>query len=328
MNQSRFWRSVVLTLILSTVAVGAMYFDAKPVWLGLPVIFILIVCAGLIGGKYVGAATALLSTTIGLYVKINHYFVPEKLRTIPANLTGEKLEKLTKRIEKFHSSMEAYNAELSKYAILIVIVAVISGFAVGMFLKKSKTEQKTHSNPQNRGMFSTKLTVYMSVFIALSVAINTLRIGSISFGGFPIIYSGLALGAIPGFLVGAIADVVGFLLRPSGNAFNWLFCLTSGLTGMIPALFFMIPGIAKHKKNAFFIFCSILIAQLVTSVGIVPAGRYWLFEHPYIVTLTNAAVKQAYSIPLYTFFYITLDHAIGMNFSKKRLPLNNAVTSK
>lgn len=322
MNQTRcFWRSLALVVTLSAVSVVAMYFDAKPVWLGLPIVYILITCAGLIGGKYVGAATGLLSTSIGLYIKINHFFVPEKLRAIPENLTGEKLEKLQKQIATFHTTMEGYTETLSKYAILIVLAGIGLGFVVGLFFKRTRLADET---PRHSGKFQTKSIVYMSVFIALAVAINTLRIGNISFGGFPIIYSGLALGAIPGFIVGAVADVIGFFMRPGNGDFNWLFCLTSGLTGMIPALFFMIPGFSRFKNNAIFIFFSILIAQLVTSVGIVPVGRYWLYQHPYIVTLTNAIIKQAYSIPLYTFFYITLDNAIGKNFSGRPLQVKTS----
>lgn len=322
MNQTRcLWRSFALVILLSAVSVGAMYFDAKPVWLGLPVVFILIACAGLIGGKYVGAATGLLSTAIGLYIKINHYFVPERLRAVPEHLTGEKLQKLEKQIASFRASMDGYTEMLSKYAVPIVIAGVLLGFAVGLYFKKTG---RTDETPRHSGKFRTKSIVYMSVFIALAVAINTLRIGNISFGGFPIIYSGLALGAIPGFIVGAVADVIGFFMRPGNGDFNWLFCLTSGLTGMIPALFFMIPGFSKFKNNAIFIFFSILIAQLITSVGIVPIGRYWLYGHPYVVTLTNAIIKQAYSIPLYTFFYITLDNAVGKNFSGRALKVKTS----
>lgn len=318
-NQRCLWRVVALVVVLSAVATLAMYYDAKPVWLGLPIMFILIACAGLIGGKYAGAATGLIATTLGLYIKINHYFIPQKFRAIPEGLSGEKLDKLTKQIVKFTSSMEAYTAELRKYAVLIIIGGILIGFLVGLFLKRKESEaQNNQATSLKKGILNTKTLVYMSVFIALSVTINTLRIGNISFGGFPIIYSGLALGAIPGFIVGAASDVIAFLMRPSGNGdFNWLFCLTSGLTGMIPALFFLIPGLGKQKKNVFFVFCAILLAQLVTSIGIVPLGRYWLYQHPYVVTLTNAVIKQAYSIPLYTFFYITLDQAIGKNFARR-----------
>ncbi len=89
---------------------------------------------------------------------------------------------------------------------------------------------------RSRNFLNPRSIAYASLFVALSVVINTFRIGSVSFGGVPIIFSGYVLGPVMGFIVGAMADIVGFIVRPSGNAFNPVFVLTSALTGMLPIL--------------------------------------------------------------------------------------------
>lgn len=322
MKEMRSFRhAAVLTLVFSGVAVATMFYDASPVWLGLPVLGILIISAALIGGKYVGAATGFLASAIGLYVKINHFYVPQKFRVIPDHLSPEKLEKLMKQSATFFKTMESYTAQLAQYAIWMILGSVALGFLVGMLFKKETPDEERASRQQaeQSATFRTRTLVYMSVFIALGVIINSVRIGNVSFSGFPIIYSGLALGAVPGFIVGALVDIIGFAVRPGNGAYHVIFTITSALTGMLPALFFMIPGLRGRKKNFIFVFFSILTAQVLTSVIIVPYARLWLFEHPFIVTMTNAAIKQAYSIPIYTFFYLTLDKAIGENFRKSML---------
>lgn len=319
MKQSRsLLRALALVLVLSAVAVLAMYFDAKPVWLGLPIAYLLIACAGLIGGSYAGAATGLLSTAVGIYIKINHYFVPEKLRAIPEGLSGEKLEKLTKQIANFHSSMADYTGMLAAYLAVFILLGVTLGYGSGILGRRlSAVTAAKHTKPTSS--LSVKRLTYMSVFIALGVTINSLRIGNVSFSGFPIIYSGFALGPIPGFIVGALTDVIGFLVRPSGNSFNILFTLTSALTGLLPALILTLPGLRNRKKHVVFVYLAILITQGITSVLMVPIFRLWLFDHPLIATMTSAAVKQLYSVPLYTFFYLTIDKALGKNLRPERL---------
>ncbi len=314
MDKKKFVSAAALTAVFSAAAIFAMYFDAKPVWIGLPVCLILVVCAGMIAGEFAGAATGVISTSVGLYLNINHYFLPEKFRSIPEGISPEKLEKLEKSIASFHAEAGEYASTIAPYSLIIIIFAGLLGFIAGKWLNKLlKNTVKTDSKTPNKAFSSKKLT-YMSMFIALAVAINTFRIGNISFSGFPIICSGFVLGPVPGFLVGGIADIVGFLVRPSGNAFNVAFTLTSALTGFIPAIL-IIKG---NKQKFLHIFIAIFVGQIITSILLVPLFRLWLFEHPLIATMTSAAIKQAYSIPLYAFFYTALERAIGANLRAAR----------
>ncbi len=155
---------------------------------------------------------------------------------------------------------------------------------------------------KNSNKFSTRTIAYAAIFIALSVAVNTMRIGSVSFGGFPIIFSGYALGPVLGFIVGGVADLVGFLVRPSATGgFNPLFSLTSALTGAIPVIVTRALGDRYPKYKLWKVFVGILVGQVITSVLLVPlfialiAGKKELF-YTWVV---KAGTKQAVSIPIY-----------------------------
>ena len=149
--------------------------------------------------------------------------------------------------------------------------------------------------------FTTKKLVLASFFVALSVVVNTLRIGSVSFGGFPIIFSGYVLGPVTGFIVGFVSDLVGFLVRPSASGgFNPLFALTSSLTGAIPVIVTKLLGDKYPEYKLWKIFLGVLVGQTITSVIMVPFFRAILYgKNTMWYYLVKAAAKQAVSIPIY-----------------------------
>lgn len=148
--------------------------------------------------------------------------------------------------------------------------------------------------------FSTKKITFMAIFIAISVMVNTARIGSISFGGFPIIFSGYLLGPFMGFIVGGVSDILGFIVRPSSFAFNPLFTFTSALTGALPIL---TTRFLKEKYPNFSlikIFLGVFVGQMLTSVILVPLFSTILYGNKtFIVLAVNAFTKQIISIPIY-----------------------------
>ncbi|MFM1524323.1 MULTISPECIES: ECF transporter S component [Helcococcus] len=155
--------------------------------------------------------------------------------------------------------------------------------------------QKDKSNK-----FTTVKITYMAIFVALGVMVNTLRVGMLSFGGFPIIISGFLLGPIPGFIVGGVTDIAAFIVRPSSYPFNILFSLTSALTGMIPVVIANLLGAKYPKYSLVKIFVGILIGQVLTSVVLVPIFSVWLYgRNSVILLMTKALTKQAISIPVY-----------------------------
>lgn len=148
---------------------------------------------------------------------------------------------------------------------------------------------------------NTKIIAISGFLIALNVVLSRIITipGVINFGGFPIIFAGVVYGPIVGGVVGAIGDIVSFIVRPTGP-FMPHFVLTSALTGIIPGL---IMGLLKAELPNFplwKIFISILVGQVTTSILMVPYFRSILFDHPFIITMSKAASKQAINIPVYS----------------------------
>lgn len=163
-------------------------------------------------------------------------------------------------------------------------------------------------------MFTPRKLAFSAMLIALSVAINSLRIGNISFGGFPIIFSGLTLGPVIGFVVGGVADVIGFLIRPSaGGAFNPLFILTSALTGFIPGVVILLLKDKYPDYKPWKVFIAIAVGQLITTVLMVPlfitflrqghlfgTNEFWIAFFPRVAA---AFGRQALNVPVYTVIF-------------------------
>lgn len=160
---------------------------------------------------------------------------------------------------------------------------------------------------EKKSKFSVKQLTYMSVIIAIAVAINTLRVGLVSFGGFPIILGGYLLGPIPGFIIGGLSDLIGFYVRPSGYDFNILFTLTSALTGLLPVFVSKILGDRYPKYSLIKIFIGILFGQVLTSVILVPLFSTILYgDSTFYILAIKALIKQAISIPIYSILIFTL----------------------
>lgn len=167
-----------------------------------------------------------------------------------------------------------------------------------------------------KSFLTTKKIAYVGIFIALSVAINTLRIGSISFGGFPIIFSGYVLGPVLGFVVGGLADLVGFLIRPSATGgFNPLFTLTSALTGAIPIIVTRVLGDKYPNFKFWKVLIGVLVGQTITSVIMVPFFISILYgKNTVWYYMTSAAVKQAVSIPVYSILIMSINKVLSKQY--------------
>lgn len=183
-------------------------------------------------------------------------------------------------------------------------------------MQKNKNIQMDSNFPKKKILTTRKLTI-AAMMVALSVIINSLRIGSISFGGFPIIFSGLTLGPAIGFIVGGVADLVAFIVRPSsGGGYNPIFTLTSALTGLIPGL---LIGLMKDKYPNYKIrkvFIAISIGQLITTVLMSPlfvtfirqsnllgTNAFWI---AYYARVAKAFTRQAVNVPVYTIIFLLI----------------------
>lgn len=93
---------------------------------------------------------------------------------------------------------------------------------------------------------SGKKIAYAAIFVALSVVANTFSIFvtpslSISLNYVVGFFLGTLFGALPGFAIAFIGDILGFLIHPSG--IYWL------PTGICSGLLAMIPGFVMNNLN-------------------------------------------------------------------------------
>lgn len=157
--------------------------------------------------------------------------------------------------------------------------------------------------------FTTKELVYMALLVSLSVVLTRVlsvrvAIGSvegirIGFGGLPIVLAGIAFGPLAGGLVGAVGDVVGYVINPMG-AYMPHFTLTSALTGILPGL--IVFYLFGRRRDYWVLLTAIAVGQAVSSVVLVPLFLESLFGIPRAATVLPRVVTQAIQVPIYASF--------------------------
>ena len=157
--------------------------------------------------------------------------------------------------------------------------------------------------------FSTRKLAYMALLTALSIILTrilSLRIAiggvegiRIGFGGLPVIFAGIVFGPLAGGIVGAISDVMGYVINPMG-AYMPHFTLTSFLTGFIPGL--IVYYLAQEKKTLWILALAIGVGQIISSIILVPIFLQNLFGVPLEATVIPRLIGQAINIPLYAYF--------------------------
>ena len=117
--------------------------------------------------------------------------------------------------------------------------------------------------------------------------------------------------SVPGFIIGGVTDIVAFLVRPSVYGFNIIFSLTSALTGLIPVIVTRLLG-EKYPNYSFIkVLIGVFIGQISTSVVIVPIFSSILYGRIFLEVALSALIKQLISIPIYSFFVVTMTDRLG-----------------
>ena len=171
---------------------------------------------------------------------------------------------------------------------------------------------------------STRNMVYYAILMALNVVltrVGSIRIGGggvelvrIGFGGYPIIFAGIAFGPLAGGIVGTIGDIVGHFMSPMGPYMPH-FTMTAALTGIIPGIVMML---FKENKNSFWkLLLAIGIGQIITSVLLVPYFMKTLFSAPLVTTIPGRAISQAVQIPLYAFITQTIQKRLSVVYANE-----------
>lgn len=151
--------------------------------------------------------------------------------------------------------------------------------------------------------------VYLAVMTALSVVLTRVAGFRVAIGGIegiriglgplPLIMSGVLWGPAAGFFVGAVADIVGYVISPMG-AYLPQITLTTALTGALPALVLKLtgyserPGIGKLAG-------AIFVGQLITSLILVPYFLYTLVGMLWRPLFVPRLLAFLIHVPTYTF---------------------------
>ena len=222
------WTNIVTAIVLGIFTFYSISNLKDSFWIGISSALILTALSGALNGAAFGGLTSALAFLGAIIYKVNYKAAPSFKASKKAIETLGKAaaeEQAALKLEAFNSSI----ANLDKYKFLLFISAIVLAF-VGRYIYLKVKSSTANEERVQKNYFSARTLSYLAMFVALSVVLNTLRVGPISFGGFPIIYGGLALGPVYGFIIGLVSDLLGFLVRPSGNGFNLAFTLTSALT--------------------------------------------------------------------------------------------------
>ena len=125
-------------------------------------------------------------------------------------------------------------------------------------MKKISTKQITLV-----ALFSTLmviLTQFFSIYIPF-FGINGSRIG---FGHIPLLLSGFLLGPLAGAATGAIGDIIGGIVFPTGGAYFPGFTLSAIVVGLIPGLGKKIAG--KRILKPWMIIFIVIITEIISSI--------------------------------------------------------------
>lgn len=309
MNNKKFYYELGLTNVITAVVLGIFSFYSisnlkDSFWIGIVSALVLTALSGALNGAAFGGISSALALLGAVVYKVSYKTAPvfkASKKAIESMGKAAAEEQAALKLEAFNNSL----ATLDKYKFILFISAILLAFAGRYIYLKMKSETVNEVNTE-KSYFSARTLSYLAMFIALSVVLNTLRVGPISFGGFPIIYGGLALGPVFGFIIGMVSDLLGFLVRPSGNGFNLAFTLTSSLTGAIPVLVLRLFGKdPKNKQNFIKVLIGIFVGQTITSVIMVPYFMKLFYGFNFWERLIKAFSKQVWSIPLYAFIFVS-----------------------
>jgi len=155
----------------------------------------------------------------------------------------------------------------------------------------------------NKTHVLTQLALLLAMAVILSMlgvmlpiaGINGLKI---TFSYLPIMIAGFVFGPIAGALVGALSDILGYVVKfyAYGPYFPG-FTLTTALSGALPVLIYRFLG-GKSEKAALF---RISLAVALTSLFVTTLDTYFLqvlYGQAFLVILPARIVKEVILIPI------------------------------
>lgn len=139
------------------------------------------------------------------------------------------------------------------------------------------------------------LSIILSRFLAADVVVAGLSTLRISLGPIPIYLGGILLGPIYGGLIGALADSLGYLVKPLGPYFPG-FAINGALTGLIPGLLAMLY---KRRESWWPLFIMVILVEVITSAILTPLWLSMITGKAFIVFLPSNIISRAFLVPIY-----------------------------
>lgn len=180
-----------------------------------------------------------------------------------------------------------FKSIVSRWYLYLLLAVVIIGVMVFAIIKKPKRPNL---------LSKTQRIAYISIFIALSVAVNIFQIPfplvQLSFVATVCYIAGMLLGPIDGFVVAFMGDLIAGIVAPLGPY--------SPIIGIGTAMFGFVPGVIQcyFKKNDILNgIIAYLITFLLTSVIINTIGLCLIYS-------SMVLAEKAVLLPLNLLFHI------------------------
>ena len=152
-----------------------------------------------------------------------------------------------------------------------------------------------------------RLFTHLSLLAALSIILSRLfgimipiaGVGAVrlSFGDLPLMLAGIIFGPAAGFIVGAVSDLIGYLVNTGGGPYFPLLTLSSALTGLLPAL---LVSREKTFQSFWRLALAVAVTGLVCSVGLNTLFLHLLYGKSFWVLLPPRLISRLLLIPLQT----------------------------
>lgn len=127
--------------------------------------------------------------------------------------------------------------------------------------------------------------------------------------------AGMFLGPVPAMLIGALGDILGYMINSYGGAFFPGFTLSAALAGFT-------YGICLYKKNGIFLFIGILVSSLVIAFGInIVLNTIWLeimYKKAYTIFSAARVIKNICMYPVHVILLYIVAVAAERTGIKKR----------
>lgn len=162
---------------------------------------------------------------------------------------------------------------------------------------------------KQKGIKNVKILVCAAMLAAISVVIgifckNFLNFGNglfrITLENFPILFAGIAFGPVVGACVGAVADIVSFVLSTQSLAISPIVTLGAASVGAVSGL---VSHYVIRKDGRLRVILSVVAAHLVGSVLIKSVGLFIYYEWLVLWRIPTYVVIAAVECGLLCYLY-------------------------